>query len=175
MPQHEAHPVVIEQLSGGQCREAATKLGGECRGLSGVVDRQQRDRPPGELGNETEPHPRDDGQGALGSGKQRRQGVAGVVLHKPWQAPDDRAVRQDRLDSHDLLPHDSVAQDVHAAGVGGDHATDRCRVARAHVHAEIPAGTPSMFLESGERDARTNGDLPGDLIDGFHLPETQRR
>ena len=72
-------------------------------------------------------------------GQQRRQVIAGVVLDHPRQPPHDAAVGQDRLEPEQLRAHRSVAEDMDAARVRGDHAADGGRVPRAQVDAKREA------------------------------------
>ena len=171
----EAHAVVVEQLGGSQRREPATELRRERGCLARVVDRQQCDGAARQLGYETEADAGDDGQGALGSGEQRRQRIASVVLHETGKAPDHRSVREDRLDPHDLLAHHAVPEHVYAAGVGGDHASHRGGIARAHVHPEHPAGPPDVLLQKRKGRPGPHGHLPRDLIDRLQVAKAQGR
>ena len=79
----------------------------------------------------------------------------------PGQPRQHGAVGEDRLEAADLAAHRSVAEDVHPAGVRRDHAADRGRVARAEVHADLPARAASRRLRRGQRHAGADGHLAG--------------
>ena len=66
--------------------------------------------------------------------------VPGVVLRHAGQTTQDGPVGEDRLEAEDLVAHRPMAQDVHAARVGGHHAADGGRVAGTEVDAHLPAG-----------------------------------
>ena len=77
-------------------------------------------------GTREKPHGgrRDDAQRAFGPDHQAAQIIAGVVLAQPFQPVPDRAVGQHRLQPQTQLARVAVAQDVHAARIGRQHAAD---------------------------------------------------
>ena len=54
-----------------------------------------------------------------------------------------------------------MAEDLHAAGVGGDHAADRRAVPRAEVDAEAEPGLPDVLLQRAQGHACRHRHLAG--------------
>ena len=114
------------------------------------------------------------GERSLRSSQQGAERVSGVVLHQARQPPDDRAVGEHGLHPDKLLAHAAIAQDVHAPGVGRDHAAHGRGVSRSHVHAEVPSAAPDVLLEDREGQATPDRDFAGDLVGGERISWSKR-
>ena len=95
--------------------------------------RDERDHPVRRRTDQPEPSGRDDAQRALAPAQQRRQVVAGVVLHEPAHAPHHVARAEHGFDADELLARAAEADEVDAAGVGRDRPTDGGTAPRAEV------------------------------------------
>ncbi len=82
---------------------------------------------------------RDHAQRALGPDQQVAQVIAGVVLAQPFQPVQDRAIGQHRLQPQAQVARIAVAQHVHAARIGRQHAADPRRAFRGQRQREQPA------------------------------------
>ena len=120
-------------------------------------------------------HSGDDCQRALRTGQKAGEVVARVVLAQPGNAPHHCPVSQDRLEPQHLIAHRSVAQHVHAARVGAYHPADRCRIARSHVDADIPARVSRTGAYRVEDRAGFDHDLTMSVsYTHLTLPTTER-
>ena len=88
-------------------------------------------------GHEVEDDLGHDAEGAFAAGHDLGQVVADVVLHEAGEAARDGAVGEHDLDPAQAGAHRAVADDVDAAGVGGDHAAERGGVPGRDVDAEL--------------------------------------
>ena len=75
----------------------------------------------------------DDAERALAADEELPQVQPGVVLLQRTASAKDLAVREDDLEAEDPLAREAVANDLHAARVGGDVAADSARSLRREV------------------------------------------
>jgi hypothetical protein len=68
---------------------------------------------------------------------------AGVVLAQGGHEVQHRAVREDDLDSEEVLPHVAVAQHARPGGIGGHHASPR------RIGAEVDGEEQPVFGQGG--------------------------
>ena len=174
MAHDELQAGIGEELEGvDRCQGAAQDARGRDRG-GGIGEADHAHRPMAQLRHQAQPDPRDHGERPLAAGQQPPDVVAGVVLRDAGQAAHDGAIGQDGLEAEELRAHRSVADDVHAAGVRGDHAADRGGVPGSQVDPDLPAGGSRGALDRRQGRARADGDLARARIDLADLVEPQQ-
>lgn len=117
----------------------------------------------------------DDAKRSFAANKEVLEVVTGGVLHQRPPAVPHRAVGEYRLDTHDVVAHVAVTNDVVAARVGGDRAADGRGAAGAPVGGELAAGGMGGVLDCLDGDASLGGDRPAVGVDRDDLVETGNR
>ena len=105
-------------------------------------------------GDEFHHRRRDDAERAFGPDEKVAQVVAGIVLVQFGHEVEHAAIGQHHLEPQTERAGGAVAQDVRAARVGGKHAADHGRTARAEPEREVEALGFRRFVQAREDDAR---------------------
>ena len=174
VPQHQPHPLVEEELPRQQPGELGTQLAEGRRRLVRVAHRQERDRAPRQPPDKPEAHRGDDAQRPLAAREERREVVPRVVLHHPRQAAHHAAVGEDRLHTHQLRAHRSVAERLDSAGVGRHHAADGRAVAGAQVDTDIQSARTDRVLHRRQGGARAHRHLAAALVKRLDLAQAEK-
>ncbi len=117
-----------------------------------TVERAQRDDGVSGRCVQAKPGGGDDRERSLATAQQPGEIEARVVLLEPVEATDHTAVGEHGLDADELAPGRAVAQHVHTARVGRDHAPDRRDVARPR---STPYCQPASLAAARNRDRVT--------------------
>ena len=117
----------------------------------------------------------DDAQRAFGAEEQRLHVVTGVVLAQSGERIEHPAIREHHLEAEHQFARHAVADDVQAAGVGGEIAAQHAAAFAAQAQRQVAIGLRGGGLQLRQDAAGLGGHGVVSGVDGAHAVEPRQR
>ena len=152
-------------------RKALLQLAQQSNGTGEVGQGHQRTHARPRDGAQHQDGARNDAQRAFAAYEEVLEVIAGIVFEHGAQHGQQRPVRQNDLQTQDLLARHAVLHHAVAPRIGGQNPANLTRASRTQVHAEqhaCPGRSLLHRLQRGPGLDRNGGRSGIDLLDGIH-------